>query len=416
MGVSQPPSANQADGPAAETEGGPAGTMATGAAAGTETKDPAERPSTLRRVILIGASVLLLPALMAALAFALTMLIRMVIERQQEPDLHAPTFWVLFALCMASIAIPIIVREICGPRSSGPARGELPEGARVWLTFLQEEAGPVTRVALQLPGEAPRHTLVRAREMEPVDVQLLDGLTDPTQGLARAAGDTWELTAAAHEVLSTSDGTLQSIIDELLAQPRPRARAATLHTASEPSEPGSSEPGSTEQGVVPRPPHESPLAADLKVPHGPVRQALTRVGQWLIIALVAWVVLVLAWLMLSDFGIVPDVEDNGWATTWGAGATLIGPFVIWGWFGLLHLVTALESRSLAPRMAAKAWADFWFFGLASSLVLFLLGGLVTMAVWVTTDGYLPTLISAGVTVLFSVIAQMCLWARRAALR
>ncbi len=45
----------------------------------------------------------LVVALMVPLAFALTMLTRMALEGVAEPELHRPTFWVWFALCVVGV-------------------------------------------------------------------------------------------------------------------------------------------------------------------------------------------------------------------------------------------------------------------------------------------------------------------------
>lgn len=369
-----------------------------------------------RPVAIIGSVVVLTP-LMAMLAVALTMLTRMLVEREQEPDLHLPTFWVWFALCMAGIAVPILIHEIRGPRHK---KGDLPAGARVWLTFLREEAGPVTQVSLQLPEAAsPDVTLVRAHELEPSDVPLLDELTDVDRRLAIGSDDNYELTARGIAALTASQGTLRSIVDELLARPsQDGAEAGQLEPVAGDPDIGAGDADVAAAPVSAGSDHgeSQPGSPALTVPHGPARRTLARVGWVLIAVLVGLVVLLLVWRGVSDAGVGPDIDDHEWAVSLGAGSALVGPFLIWGWFGLLHLVTLLESRSLSRPIAAQARENFWFFGLCSAFVMVFLGLLVTMAVWITTDGALPTLISVAVTGLFWLLGQVSLTRWRASRR
>lgn len=252
--------------------------------------------SRLPRSLSIVGSIVVLPILMAILAFALAMLTRMLVEREMQPGLHGPTFWVWFAICMAGIALPIIVLEV---RGSGET-AELPEGGTA-----------------KLPDE----------KLRTADVEF------PTPGRTSAPYD--------------------------------------------------------ETTIVPR---------------SPLHRRLTKVAGVLIGLLVVSIVALLSWRALSDAGIGPDIDDHSWAMTLGPGVVLAGPFVIWGWFGLLSYVRMHEARDLAAPVATKARADFWFFGVCSALVMIFLGGVSTMAMWVSSDGFLPTLVVLAVTGLFCLVA------------
>ena len=165
----------------------------------------------LPKPVTVAAAVVVLPALMAVLAVALTMLTRMLVEREQEPALHWPTFWVWFVLCTGGIAVPMIVAEIRrDPDSRHPTP---PAGSRLTLTVQEEEAGPVTRVALAVPGTPAVSTLVRAHELAAADVGLMEQLTSGTSGLGTSRGDTHELNAAGLALLAAVIGVVRIAFD-----------------------------------------------------------------------------------------------------------------------------------------------------------------------------------------------------------
>lgn len=340
---------------------------------------------------LIGA-VLVLPALMAVLALALTMLTRMLVERELEPALHQPTFWVWFVICLSVLALPIIVTQVRSPR--GPARSQLPHAARLWLTFTSEEAGPVIELTLQrADGVRLETTLVRAHELEPADVALLEGVTDVTAGLSSASGDRHELTRRGLELLAGSDGTLRLVLDELLARPlrhelaaQERADLEAARTLAQETVDVSGDP-------------------TVVVPRGPRHRVLSRVSValWVVLGLV--VVILLGWRALSDAGVGPDLDDAGWAMSVGGATVLAGPFVIWGWYGVLHYVRAREARGRGPAVAARACSDFWLFGLCSALVMVFLGGLAVLALWVMDEGLTGPLVAVVVTTGFALLAR-----------
>lgn len=150
----------------------------------------------------------------------------------------------------------------------------------------------------------------------------------------------------------------------------------------------------------------------LAVPRGPLHRRV-QVLTWTLIGLYAVaVVALLGWRAVSDAGVGPDIDDHVWAMEAGSGAILVGPFAIWGAFGVQNYVRAHEARRSTRRIAARAWADFWFFGLCSALVMVFLGLVCTAATWVTTDGAAPTVIALAVTALFAGIARWCQQRRR----
>lgn len=349
----------------------------------------------LPRALSIALTLVLVPTLLAVLALALTMLTRMVIERTNEPGLHWPTFWVWWALSMACLGIPVILGDIRGPGRQGPARQDLPEGVRVWLVFGAEAAGPVTEVALQRADEpAPRHTLVRAREMQPADVAFLERASTET-ALATPDGETLELTPLGLEVLDDDPGSLRGIIDELLS---PSRRSIEELSADERDQ--LEEARSRERDLV-----DVTSDPTVVVPTGPVRRALGRVSVALWVLFVAGVIAVLVWRGLSDAGIGPDIDDYPWAINAGGAAILGLPFVLWGWHGLLTYVRAHEARRTPREVRAKARADFWFFGMVSALVMCFLGGITTLALWSMDLGLTAPLVGLTLTAGFVLLAS-----------
>lgn len=361
-------------------------------------------PQVPRPVRLAGGALVLTP-LMAVLAYALTMLTRMLVQREPEPSLHLSTFWVWFAVGLVGIAVPILVHDFRRgvPRPSGRA---LPEGSRIWIAFREEEAGPVTRVTLRLPEWArAEFTLVRAHELEPAEVPFLEQLTDPAHALATGRQDSHELTPDGIAALTATDGTLRGIVDELIARPRAGKRRPESTTGH----PDADLP----DGSVPRPDRD-PGHRPVKVPHGPVRRGLTK-GAWALGVIMALALLVLlVWRAYSDAGHAPDIDDSEWAVTVGAGGTLVLPFVLWGWFGLMHLATMIESRHLPAPVARQAREDFWFFGLCSAVVMVFISLIVTAGLWLGTDGYLAPLLSLVGCGLFAVLSRVSLLRWRAA--
>lgn len=359
---------------------------------GLDTEAAPERAATRARAGVVVASVILLPPLMGVLALALTMLTRMLVEREISPDLHLPTFWVWFTLCMAGIAAPIVLAEIRGPQPRGPRRGTVPRDARIWLTFLEEEAGPVTRMSLQRPEDQESlSTLVRASELESSDVLLLAEVTDSGTGLAAADGDSYELTPVGIARWASSTGTLRSVLDELLAGIGQRTPGVRVEQDVEQDPDLQARRAAARETVL--------VDADptIIVPVGSLGRRLraVRTALWVLYALV--IVLVLGWRALGDAGVVADLDDSGWAMDLGGAAVLAGPFVIWGWYGLVGWVRAHQARHLRREVAARARADFWFFGLCSALVMVFLGGLATMALWAMDEGLGPPLAGAVVT-------------------
>lgn len=359
----------------------------------------------LPKPVTVAAAVVVLPALMAVLAVALTMLTRMLVEREQEPALHWPTFWVWFVLCTGGIAVPMIVAEIRrDPDSRHPTP---PAGSRLTLTVQEEEAGPVTRVALAVPGTPAVSTLVRAHELAAADVGLMEQLTSGTSGLGTSRGDTHELNAAGLALLASSTGTFRDILSELVW----RARHEPLDedgTGSEVDAADLAPPAADAQDRVDvfNDPH-------LAVPKGPGHRRVQLVT-WTLIGLYAVaVVSLLVWRGVSDSGTGPDIDDYDWAMNVGGTTILLGPFVIWGAFGVQNYVRAREAQGGRRAVAARAWADFWFFGFCSALVMVFIGLVAAAGVWIGTDGFVPTLIALAVTGLFVAVARWCHQRRRA---
>lgn len=358
------------------------------------------RRAPLPKPLAIAAALVVLPVLMLILAVALTMLTRMLMEREQEPALHWPTFWVWFALCTGGIAVPMIVAEV--RRDHGPTPPVVPDGCRLTLTVQTEEAGPVTEVSLEAPDAPPVVTLVRAHELTAADVGLMEQLTSGVSGLGVSRGDTHELNAAGLALVAGSSGTFRDVLAELIWRARHESveedgpveeAGGELH--ARPVAPG---PGTADRVNVFSDPH-------LAVPRGPLHRQVQLLTWGLIGLYAVAVVSLLLWRGVSDSGTGPDIDDNAWAMNVGLTTILVGPFAIWGAFGVQNYVRAHEARHSTRRIAARARADFWFFGFCSALVMVFLGVLSAMGAWIETEGFGPTLIALAVTCGFAGVAR-----------
>ncbi|MCK0111856.1 hypothetical protein MWU75_06860 [Ornithinimicrobium sp. F0845] len=414
---------------------------------------PTTRPDAARRAglpkpLAVAAAVVVLPVLMAFLAIALTMLTRMLVEREQDPAVHWPTFWVWFVLCTGGVAVPMIVAEI--RRDRDPTHPATPDGSGLTLTVQEEPTGPVTRVTLESPDTAPVFTLVRAHELSPADVGLMQQLTTGVSGLGVSRGDTHALNEAGLSLVAASTGTFRDVLTELIWRAR-RELPDDQEDLSDPPSPGGPRhddisgtggthhvdppsPGGPRHDDIsgtggthhvdppspggPRHAPDGPAPArteqvdvfhdpHIAVPRGPLHRRV-QVLTWVLIGLYAvTVVAMLVWRGVSEAGTGPDIDDQAWAMNVGLSTTLVGPFVIWGAFGLQNYVRAHEARHSTRRIAARARADFWFFGFCSALVMVFLGLLTVAGVWVGTEGLGPTLITVAVTGAFVGVARWC---------
>ena len=66
--------------------------------------------------------------------------------------------------------------------------------------------------------------------------------------------------------------------------------------------------------------------------------------QCVVFALV--IVAALGWRALLDMGTLSDVEDDPLWLSMALATILIGPFVIWGWYGVVSHITMREARQL----------------------------------------------------------------------